>query len=265
MRVGRLVRRALKSKGPLIGVLVIALFVGAGVLFTSLKRSSTAPVFADVTAASGLDYIQDASPDCGDWQECGPEIMSGGAAAGDFDGDGNLDLAVTRIDKAPILYRNRGDGTFEDVSVQAGIGGPSGHLGTSGVVFGDIDNNGCPDIYMTRVRKPHHVLFMNDCKGRFTEESLLRSATPVAEEAGVFGQGVTLGDYNRDGYLDIFVSEWRFRKPGVGGESHNRLLRNRGEAAPDTSRTPQSKPGSTSKAAHLSGGTTASLDLRRRL
>lgn len=232
MRVGRLVRRALKSKGLLIGALVIALAGGAGVFFTSRGGRTRTPVFAEVTAAAGLDYIQDASPDCGDWQECGPEIMSGGAAAGDFDGDGNLDLAVTRIDRPPILYRNRGDGTFEDVSIQVGIGGSSGLLGTSGVVFGDIDNNGCPDIYMTRVREAHHVLFMNDCKGRFTEESLSRSATPVAQEAGVFGQGVTLGDYNRDGYLDIFVSEWRFRKPGVGGESHNRLLRNRGAAAP---------------------------------
>lgn len=227
-----MVRRASKSRGLLIAVSVIVLAVGVGLFFTSRWSKDPAPVFTDVTAAAGLDYIQDASPDCGDWQECGPEIMSGGAAAGDFDGDGNLDLAVSRIDQPPILYRNRGDGTFEDVSIKAGLSTPSEHLGTNGVVFGDIDNNGCLDIYMTRVRKPHHLLYMNDCKGNFTEESLLRSATPVARETGVFGQGVTLGDYNKDGYLDIFVSEWRFRKPGVAGESHNRLLRNRGAAAP---------------------------------
>lgn len=232
MRAGRLVRRTLRPKGLLVGLLVISLVVGAGVVFVSRGSSNTAPVFADVTAEAGLDYLQDASPDCGDWQECGPEIMSGGAAAGDYDRDGKLDLAVTRIDNPPILYRNRGDGSFEDVSLGAGIGGPGGHLGTSGVVFGDIDNNGCADIYMTRVRKPHHVLYMNDCKGHFSEEAVARHASPVDEVAMVFGQGVTLGDYDRDGFLDIFVSEWRFRKPGVSGESHNRLLRNKGRVAP---------------------------------
>lgn len=222
----------MRPKGLLVGLLVISLVVGAGVVFVSRGSSNTAPVFADVTAEAGLDYLQDASPDCGDWQECGPEIMSGGAAAGDYDRDGKLDLAVTRIDNPPILYRNRGDGSFEDVSLGAGIGGPGGHLGTSGVVFGDIDNNGCADIYMTRVRKPHHVLYMNDCKGHFSEEAVARHASPVDEVAMVFGQGVTLGDYDRDGFLDIFVSEWRFRKPGVSGESHNRLLRNKGRVAP---------------------------------
>lgn len=232
MRAGRLVRRALRPKTLLIVVLAIAFLAGAGAIYASLGSGTPSPIFSDVTKAAGIDYVQDASPDCGDWQECGPEIMSGGAAAGDFDGDGNLDLAVTRIDEPPILYRNRGDGSFEDVSVKSGLGGPSGHLGTSGVVFGDIDNNGCPDIYMTRVRKAHHVLYMSDCKGHFSEEAVARNATPVDETSKVFGQGVTLGDYDRDGYLDIFVSEWRFRKAGVVGESHNRLLRNRGQAAP---------------------------------
>lgn len=232
VRAGRLVGRALRPRTLLILAIAVALIAGAGVVVVSLGGGYEGPRFDEVSMQAGLDYVQDSSTDCGDWQECGPEIMSGGAAAGDFDRDGDLDLAVTRIDKPPILYSNRGDGTFEDVSSHSGIGGPSAPLGTSGVAFGDLDRNGCPDIYMTRVRKAHHVLFMNDCNGHFTEEALVRNATPVAEDTNVFGQGVTLGDYDRDGYLDVFVSEWRFKKPGVEGRSHNRLLRNIGALAP---------------------------------
>lgn len=213
-------------------VLVALLVISGLLIYVPDSEKYTGPTFTDVTRIAGIEYIQDESPDCGDWQECGPEIMSGGAAAGDYNNDGHLDLIFTRLDKSPILYRNRGDGTFEDVSEVTGIGGSTGPVGTNGVVFGDVDNDGCLDIYMTRVRKQNHALFMNSCNGHFSEEALVRGATPVSETDGVFGQGVTMGDFNRDGYLDIFVSEWRFTKLGGKRLSHNRLLQNLGTEAP---------------------------------
>src|SRR5690606_26339889 len=71
--------------------------------------------FVDVTSEAGIDYEH--APDyllCG---SCAPsQVMTGGAAAADYDADGFVDLFVTRLDAPDILYRNRGDGTFEDVT-----------------------------------------------------------------------------------------------------------------------------------------------------
>lgn len=160
--------------------------------------------------------------------------MSGGGAAADIDSDGHLDLIVSRVDKAPIYYRNNGDGTFEDRSSASGIDSISDLIGTSGVAVADIDNNGCPDVYLTRVRKASHSLLINNCRGGFSEEAVQRGATPVDPIALVFGQGVAFGDYDHDGYADIFVAEWRFRAVGTASPSQNRLYRNRGAKSPGT-------------------------------
>lgn len=74
-------------------------------------------VFTDVTAEAGIDYIQ---------HSLGPYIyypvhMSGGVAVGDFDSDGYVDLFVTRLDDTDILFRNMCDGTFRDVTAEAGL------------------------------------------------------------------------------------------------------------------------------------------------
>jgi hypothetical protein len=90
--------------------------------------------FTDVTASSGISYTQNHPTDMA------PHVMSGGAAAGDFDGDGNVDLFVTRLDNTSILYRNQGNGTFVDISSSvSGIGSIQNGNGGS---WGDIDNDG---------------------------------------------------------------------------------------------------------------------------
>ena len=196
------------------------------------RASYKGVVFEDVTAAAGIDYVQDYPRPCADWKQCGPEIMSGGAAAADYDNDGWIDLVVTRLPEPPVLYRNAGDGTFRDVSAESGIGGPESNLlGTNGAAWGDVDNDGCLDLYLTRIQAPHHALFISDCKGHFREEAILRGATPVEEGPRIFGTGVSFGDYDRDGYLDIFVTEWRFGEDAQA-KSHNRLFHNKGQVAP---------------------------------
>jgi hypothetical protein len=133
-----------------------------------------------------------------------PEIMGGGAALFDMDGDGDLDLYLVQSgsvlnagakDPPNRLYRNRGDGTFEDVT--AGSGTDVAGYGM-GVAAGDYDNDGDPDLFVTNVGPS--VLLRNDGGGHFTN---------VTDKAGVAGRGWSTSaaffDADGDGDLDLFV------------------------------------------------------------
>jgi enediyne biosynthesis protein E4 len=160
--------------------------------------------------------------------------FSTGAAWADYDRDGNLDLFVARYVKTDVnhlpdptrtfrgyrgvpfelpdtmegetdfLFRNRGDGTFEDVSEKAGVNNP-GKLHGMGVVWGDYDGDGWPDLYVTN-DFGSSFLYHNRHDGTF-EEVGIASGTGV----GPFGQGygnmaADFGDFDRDGKLDLFVT-----------------------------------------------------------
>lgn len=205
------------------------------------STSSTKVKFVDVTDQAGIGQLQYTTPDCGSMPQCGPESMSGGAAAGDYDNDGNVDLFVTRLDATPFLYRNKGDGTFEDKTAASGVDLGGKLLKSNSAGWGDVNNDGCLDLYVTAMRDVRNYLFMGDCKGHFTEEGVQRSATPVETKPTVFGMGMTFGDYDRDGFLDMFISEWRadfVRGRDTpwpqGTDHHNRLLKNNGAANPGT-------------------------------
>jgi len=191
------------------------------------------PKFVDVTAASGLDYLHESENDCS-FELCTPaDKMAGGAAPGDFDGDGLVDLVVTRLLAPPILFHNDGDGTFSDVT--AGSGLEVAATNTTGVAWADVDNDGDLDLGVTSTNAtPRHYLFINDGHGVFTEEAVERG---FALETGLphFGTTIGFGDYDRDGYLDAFIGEWRRIGIDVSGSiegSNARLLHNLGEAAP---------------------------------
>ena len=189
-----------------------------------------AQTFVDVTDTAGIDYVQfrrsDATP------AAMQSYKTGGVAAGDYDGDGWVDLYVTRLDDSDILYRNRGDGTFTDVTAAAF--GPA-HLAdvqSNGAAWGDIDNDGDLDLYVTSLFSHRFHLFVNDGAGSFSEEAVARGAATEGEDLH-FGFSATFGDYDLDGYLDLHTTEWRFlRQMTVGAQSNARLLRNRGAAAP---------------------------------
>ncbi len=209
-----------------------------------------AATFSDVTASALPAYVQqvgnedpascriapvDPLPpeldpaEVAEWR-CMPERFSGGAAVADVDGDGHVDLYVTRLDAHDLLFRNRGDGTFEDASAASGLA--SFALPSNGAVFADVDNDGDPDLYVTTLGDARHHLFINDGTGVFAEQGLARGAA-VATGQQHAGFSVAVGDYDRDGWLDLFTSEWRM--PGFlvpTAPSHARLLRNRGNPAP---------------------------------
>ena len=205
--------------------------------------SALFPYFVDVTAASGIGYVQyhvkpqgaclldgGIGSTTGRGQYCAPERMSGGAAAADFDNDGLVDLFVTRLDAPDILYRNTGDGRFEDRTEAAGLS--NFDLRSNGALWVDIDNDGDQDLYVTTIGDKRFYLFVNDGAGRFTEEGVERGAAIATDEIHV-GYSIATGDYDRDGWLDLHVTEWGSDSVmSDRAPSHARLLRNRGAEAP---------------------------------
>lgn len=163
-------------------------------------------LFADVSAKAGIRCALQNSPTQEKHQI---ETMGGGVAAFDFDNDGYPDIYLTNgapqpslIKNAPQylnrLYRNRGDGTFEDVTEKAGVGGTGYDIG---VAAGDYDNDGNEDLFVAGVHG--NTLFHNRGNGTFedvTKQSgILPTEWPVA--AAWF-------DYDNDGRLDLFVVDY---------------------------------------------------------
>jgi enediyne biosynthesis protein E4 len=159
----------------------------------------------------------------------GSPVFSTSCAFVDADRDGDVDLFVVnyvdaRIDNnaycgdtakkiriychplnfAPlqnVLYRNDGDGTFSDVSREAGI---SGHKGNGlGVISADYDDDGLPDIFVANDTTPN-FLFHNEGRGGFKEVALLSGVAVAADGRPRAGMGTDFGDY--DGDLDLFVT-----------------------------------------------------------
>ena len=185
--------------------------VAATLAFDAGGTSASAVVYTNVTAAAAITHVQNQG------LAAGALYMTGGAAAGDYDNDGWTDLYFTRLDAADVLYRNLGNGTFEDVSATAGF---TANLPTNGAAWGDINNDGNADLYVTASGDNRFYLYVNDGSGHFTEQAVARGA----DVGGVsrYGQSVTFGDYDGDGYLDIHTDDWGNNV----SVSTSRLLRN---------------------------------------
>ncbi|WMI65692.1 FG-GAP-like repeat-containing protein [Aestuariibaculum sp. YM273] len=163
--------------------------------------------------------------------------QNNGAALADYDADGDLDVFVVAkaqdVDGDETtqskLFRNNNDGTFTNVTQNSGLTNlfPEGETGETSIAFtgfkfgafwGDYDNDGYPDIFMTHTNKMH--LFHNEGNGTFKD---------VTVEAGFkkyndcINTGVTWFDYNKDGFLDIFIADWDSDCEG------NRLYKNDGD------------------------------------
>ena len=146
-----------------------------------------------------------------------PETMCGGVGLLDYDGDGWLDVYAVQGGPFPPtdsargdgdrLFRNRGDGTFEDATERAGIASfPRGY--GHGVAVGDYDNDGRPDLFVTRWHS--YALYRNRGDGRFED---------VTSQAGLGGDrdwptSAAFADLDGDGDLDLYVCHYLFYDPG---------------------------------------------------
>ena len=119
---------------------------------------------------------------------------------------------------ADVLYRNRGDGTFADVTRKAGVYNPEGK--GMGIVCGDYDNDGDVDLYVANDLTPN-FLYRNNGDGTFTDVALLTGVAYSEDGKAESSMGVDFGDYDRDGYMDLIV-------PNFQGEA-TRLYRNTGD------------------------------------
>ena len=147
---------------------------------------------------------------------------SGGIAAADYDADGDIDLYVVGGDTEPnSLYQNQGDGTFVDVAMEAGV--DFTHWG-SGPAFGDIDGDGDLDLFVGSVHGDSYYLLENR-EGVFidiTATSGIRLTSP-----NTFS--VTFFDYDRDGFIDIFLSHWGTNRQS--GDETETVWRNQGDGS----------------------------------
>lgn len=134
-------------------------------------------------------------------------VMGGGAAFFDYDNDGDEDIYVTSGYNQDNVFRNNGNGTFTKVLADIGLGSTFNY-NTMGVTTGDIDNDGDRDVFVatwerfTGSEQPdaRSLLFLNNGDGTFTE---------IGQQAGItheaFAMGAAFLDYNKDGYLDVYV------------------------------------------------------------
>jgi hypothetical protein len=161
------------------------------------------PVFRDAARAAGIDFthVNGASD-----EKFLPEIMGPGGLFLDFDDDGWLDVFLVdggSIADAAVakrarhrLFRNRGNGTFEDVTAKSGI---RHHAYGMGSCAGDYDNDGLIDLYLTNVGP--NVLYRNAGGGRFGEVPKAAGA-----DASIWSTSCAFFDMDRDGDLDLFVT-----------------------------------------------------------
>jgi len=182
-------------------------------------------LFTDVTAAAGIDFVETIGDDR---MTNIVEASGAGCAFLDYDGDGWMDIYLVsgcwtrglsdpKLDRkrreklaaaTDRLYRNRGDGTFQDVTARAGLGRPGYGMA---VVVADYDDDGDQDIYITN--HGPNFLYRNNADGTFTD---------VAAVCGIddahFGIGAVFFDYNRDGRLDLYLGNYLTYDPSVTPE-----------------------------------------------
>ncbi len=148
--------------------------------------------------------------------------IGSGVAIGDYDGDGRPDVFVASKTGVNRLFRNSGELEFEDVTESAGVGGPAGPW-KQGAAFADIDNDGDLDLYVCRFGAPN-LLFVNQGDGAFREEAEARGLGLVdASSMAAFC------DYDRDGWLDVYVQTNLLDGERRPNGQRDRLYRNNGD------------------------------------
>ncbi len=211
-------------------------------LFDEVRSRSQKPFYADIgrrAFGSNASYDRQLMHGADYWRTtldgaCGIDVYGhNGVSVGDIDGDGFDDVYVCQPAGLPNrLFRNRGDGTFEDITDSSGVGILEN---TACALFADFDGDGRQDLVVARASGP--LLFLNQGNGQFQlKPNAFRFATPPQ---GTF-TGAAAADYDRDGHLDIYfclytyyqgADQYRYPAPYFAAENGppNFLMHNNGD------------------------------------
>jgi hypothetical protein len=196
--------------GPRITVLLLSLLFGGRFSLPWLAArppaaGSARPVqFTNITKAAGIEFVHFKGNKGGSTilEEAGP-----GVCASDYDGDGFTDFYIVNgrdlydrgITVRNALFHNNGNMTFTDVTEKAGV---PGRLYGLGCVWGDYDNDGFPDLYVTQYGR--NILYHNNRDGTFTDVTD-KAGVGATELGTTFHTGATFFDFDKDGHLDLYV------------------------------------------------------------
>lgn len=161
------------------------LFIGAMTGNSILYRNNGDGTFSDVTVQSGI--VTDGGLQGGAWN--------------DVNNDGWIDLYVGRLTESNYFFKNNGDGTFTDIAPNLNADGPLIGGLVMGLGFFDYDNDGDDDLFITQDNNRGNILLRKEESGSFTDISI-----SAGVNLPVMGMGVAFGDYNRDGWQDVYTS-----------------------------------------------------------
>ena len=178
------------------------------------------PHFTDIAARSHFSYISNNDYQPGR-RKYFPQPMCGGVAVLDYDQDGLMDLYFTNGAKLPelkktgpefhsLLLRNKGDGTFEDVTAKAGLTGAQMDF-SFGVAAADYDNDGYPDLFVANAGR--NTLYHNNGDGTFKDVTAGSGLDTKPKD--LLSVQAAWFDYDRDGLLDLIVTNYTHWSPEI--------------------------------------------------
>jgi hypothetical protein len=188
-----------------------------------------ATMFAELSGETTGIVTENKYDDPSMWTDRFAEYEAGavgtGVAIGDYDGDGRPDIFVVSKTESCRLFRNLGNWKFEDVTDKAGVGdiGDAAGIWKQGVTFADVNNDGRLDLYVCRFGAPN-LLYVNQGDGTFREEAGKRGL--AVNDASVMA---AFCDYDRDGWLDVFIQTNAPESAGQPRAQRNYLFRNNGD------------------------------------
>ncbi len=200
---------------------------------------TTSLSFVDASAELGLSDIAYVP---GEWPpSCDPEgegwvgapckmyLQGGAVAVGDFDDDGWPDIYLSRVAGPGLLFRNLEGQSFEELGVVLGM---SDGFDGNGAAWVDVDGDDDLDLYVTSLGDPARFWFYRNTlretgAASFVEEAPSRGLA-LADGEPHFGFSIAVGDYDRDGWLDLYTTEWRPGSAPTEDSAHARLLHNLG-------------------------------------
>ena len=173
---------------------------------------ATVVQFTDATGASGISFPRGYLPtgvDSDFAQDADVREFGGGVAAGDYNNDGWVDLFIVRGDIGPnLLYRNKGDSTFEDVAAEAGVAytkSATENYRNSGPGFADMDGDGDLDLFIGGLEGDPAKIYRNKGDGTFEDVTV---GSGLEAMNARYTLSSAFGDYDLDGDLDMFLGHW---------------------------------------------------------